>query len=146
MNSHRELADGLRDALTADGNLPVPLQALIAGTLVCARGGAPSRLGMAKVGGYSYGSSQNHYADLLEAIVDRLPAAVASMAGQADPVTAARLSEEVRRRDRTIAALRRELQVLAERQEHMRRYALALHERLRRLEGAGETAGVSDRS
>ncbi|NKX53627.1 hypothetical protein [Arthrobacter mobilis] len=149
MNTHRELAAALRDALNAEAQLPVPLQALIAGSVMCARGGAPSRLGMAKVGRYSYGSSQNHYADLLDAIVGRLPAVVAGMAaGGIDPATAARLGEEVRRRDETIAALRRELKALAERSEHVRRYALALHERVRTLEeqaageaGAGEVAG-----
>jgi hypothetical protein len=139
MNSNRELADAVRDALAGAEPLPVPLQALIAGTLMCARGGAPTRLGMAKVGGYSHGSSQTHYADLLDAIVDRLPAVVAAMAGGVDPVPVARLADELRRRDETIAALRRELKALAGRQEQVRRYALALHERLRAVE-AGAAA------
>jgi hypothetical protein len=134
MNSNRELAEAVRDALAGEGALPVPLQALIAGTLMCARGGAPTRLGMAKVGGYSHGSSQTHYADLLDAIVDQLPATVAAMAGGIDPVPVARLADEVRRRDETIAALRRELRALAGHQEQVRRYALALHERLRAVE------------
>lgn len=148
MNTHRELAAALSNALNAEAQPPVPLQALVAGSVICARGGAPTRLGMAKLGGYSYGSSQNHYADLLDAIVGRLPAVVAGMAaGGIDPATTARLAEEVRRRDETIAALRRELKVLTERCEHVRRYALALHERVRALEEqgageAGEAAGL----
>ncbi|MCG2621658.1 hypothetical protein LVY72_06980 [Arthrobacter sp. I2-34] len=140
MNSNRELAEAITDAL-AGGALPVPLQALVAGTLMCARGGAPTRLGMAKVGGYSNGSSQTHYADLLAAIIDRLPAAVAAMADDVDPVPAARLAAEVRRRDETIAALRRQVRALARSREQVRRYALALHERLRAVEAqAGEEA------
>jgi hypothetical protein len=135
MLTHRELAEAIRAALDTEGNLPVPLQALIAGTLICARGGAPSRLGMARLGRYSYGSSQTHYASLLEAIIARLPDEVAAMApGAADPATAARLSEELHRRDETIAALRRELRAVSGHQEQVRRYALALHERLRALE------------
>ena len=144
MTTHRDLAEALRDALAAGGSLPVPLQALIAGTLICARGAAPSRLGMSKVGGYSYGSSQSHYADLLDAIVEQLPAVVSAMAaGEVDPAAAARLSDELRRRDETIAALRRELREAAGRQEHVRRYALALHERLRAVEGGAAVRGGS---
>ena len=128
-------------ALDTEGDLPVPLAALIAGTLLCGRGAVPSRAAMAKLGRYSCGSSQTHYADLLAAIVRRLPEAVAAMdTGGIDPAAAARLAGELRRRDEIIAELRREVRELAGRQEQVRRYALALHEQVRELQAGEEAA------
>ena len=130
----RELSDAMVEALRAKGALPVPLKAMLAGTLMCARGGSPTRLGMSKVGGYSYGSSQNHYANLLDAIVERLPSFVAGMAtDEIDPVAAAQRRKDIRQRDETIAALRLELKSMTQKQETLRRYSLALHERLREI-------------
>lgn len=129
MNS-RELAAAIRDAL-GEESPPVPVRALVAAVLMCARGTAPSRLGMAKVGGYSYGSSQNNYADLLDALVDRLPHVVGEMvpADSVDPAAAAKLRDDLQQRDATIKRLRDEIADLKERHEHVRRYALALHQR-----------------
>jgi len=132
--TNREFAEALHTALLRE-DPPVPVRALIAGVLMCARGGAPTRLGMAKVGGYSYGSSQNHYGDLLDVLVDRLPEVTEAMAaGDGDPVAAARLRDEVQSRDRTIGELRHDLAAMRDRHENVRRYALALHERLRALD------------
>ncbi|PWB97819.1 hypothetical protein [Homoserinimonas hongtaonis] len=90
---------------------------------------------MSKVGGYSYGSSQNHYADLLDAIVEHLPGLVAGMAdGDVDPLAIAKARGDLQQRDETVARLRREAADLASRHEELRRYALALHERLRELD------------
>lgn len=140
MNS-RELADALREALRED-DPPVPVRALVAAVLMCARGGAPTRLGMSKVGGYSRGSSLNHYADFIDAVVQRLPRVVASMASDVgDPVAAARLREELQQRDETIAQLRTDLVGLTDRHEELRRYALALHERLRELDTRAAAEG-----
>lgn len=142
MMTTSDLAQALRQALSKD-DLPVPVRALVAGVLMCARGGAPSRLGMSKVGDYSYGSSQNHYSDLLDVLVDRLPKITASMSsGPVDPVEVAKLREDVQRRDRVIAELRQELRTREHRLENLRRYALALHERLRVLEEQGSQSGA----
>jgi hypothetical protein len=144
--TNRELAQAIRDALNSANSIPVPLRSLVAGTLMCARGGAPSKLGMSKVGNYSYGSSQNHYAELLVAIVDQLPRVVAEMAsGEIDPVTAARLRDELKQRDDTVRDLRRDLANVKQRHEELRRYALALHERLAEVEAqtaAGTGAAI----
>lgn len=141
----RELSDAMVEALNVEDALPVPLKAVIAGTLMCARGGSPTRLGMSKVGGYSYGSSQNHYANLLEAIVEHLPRVVAGMAAdEFDPVAAAQRGKDIRQRDETIAQLRREMRSMTQKQEALRRYALALHERLREIhfQQAAETGNT----
>lgn len=141
MTSSRELAGALRDALQ-DASPAVPLKAVVAAVLICARGGTPTRLGMAKTGGYSYGSSQTHYGDLLDALVEQLPHLVSAMSpGDDDPATAARLRSELREREATLASVRAELNELTERHEHVRRYALALHERLRTIE---EHGGLGD--
>ena len=97
---------------------------------MCARGGAPSRLGMSKLARYSYGSSQNNYADLLDALVERIPHVVGEMvpADSVDPAAAAKLRDDLQQRDATIARLRTELADLKERHEHVRRYTLALHQ------------------
>lgn len=135
MLTSRELARALRDALLEDP-VGVPVRALIAAALMCTRGDAPTRLGMAKVAGYSYGSSQTHYRDLLNALVERVPILIADMASDAgDPAAATRLRADLQHRDATIANLRSEYAALTERHEHLRRYALAMHGRLRDLEG-----------
>ena len=127
--SSRDLAAALRDALR-DETPPVPVRALVAAVLMCARGGAPSRLGMSKLARYSYGSSQNNYADLLDALVERIPHVVGEMvpADSVDPAAAAKLRDDLQQRDATIARLRTELADLKERHEHVRRYTLALHQ------------------
>lgn len=131
--NNREVADAIREALTGPEPLPVPLKALVAATLMCDRGGAPTRLGMSKVGGYSYGSSQNH--DLLDAIVNALPGVVAEMAeGEVDPVAAADLRKQLQQRDATVNDLRKDLAALTARHEDVRRDALALHERLNEVD------------
>lgn len=131
MNNH-SLSIAITDALRSGTELPVPLKALLAGTLICERGGAPTRLGMSKIGGFSRGSSLNHYADLLAAIVELLPRALMEMTSdQTDPVHAAALREDLHKRDETIQQLRVELAAQKRSQEDLRRYALAVHERLR---------------
>lgn len=112
---------------------------------MCAKGGAPTKLGMSKVGGYSYGSSQNHYAGLLEVLVTRLPEIIAGMSADGiDAQTASKLRRDLDNRNTTITGLRAELAELSERHEHTRRYALALHERLRRAdeEAAADNAAI----
>jgi len=95
--NNRDMASAITSVLRTGEPLPVPLRALIAATLICERGGAPSRLGMSKVGGFSYGSSQKHYADFLTALVEDLPAAVADMTSSTvDPVLAATLRSELK--------------------------------------------------
>ena len=128
--SSRDLAAAIRDALRED-TPPVPVRALVAAVLMCARGGAPSRLGMARLAKYSYGSSQNNYSDLLDALVERLPHVVGEMvpADSIDPAAAAKLRDDLQQRDATIERLRAELADLKERHEQVRRYALALHNR-----------------
>lgn len=140
----QDLAESIKDALMSPSTLPVPLRAVIAGTLMCARGGAPTRLGMATIGGYSYGSSQNHYSGLLDALVEQLPAAVASMAaGEFDPVAAAKVRADLQQRDGTLADLRRELAALTKRHENLRRYTLALHVQVRQLDEQRAAEGGS---
>lgn len=135
MTTSRELAQALTEALRED-RVAVPSRALIAAVVISARGGAPTRLGMAKVGGYSYGSSQTHYSDLLNALCERVPHLVAAMADDiVDPAAAARLRADLQQRDASLAKLRTEHAALTERHEHLRRYALAMHERLRAIEG-----------
>lgn len=135
MTTNRELAKALTEALTED-QVGVPTRALIAAVLMCARGSAPTRLGMSKVGGYSYGSSQTHYGDLLDALCEKVPGLVAEMADDiVDPAAAARLRDDLQRRDASLAALRAEHAALTQRHEHLRRYALAVHERLRAVDG-----------
>ncbi|MET0886471.1 MAG: hypothetical protein ABWX92_08475 [Mycetocola sp.] len=132
--STRELAQRIRDALGSDP-VPVPLRAVIAGTLMCAQGGAPTRLGMANVASYSYGSSQNHYSDLLDRLVEALPRVVAGMAvDDIDPLAMARARDGLRRRDQTIADLRAEIVSLKDRHEDIKRYALSADTRARELE------------
>ncbi|MGJ9371691.1 hypothetical protein [Nesterenkonia sp. CF4.4] len=143
--SNRDLAEAIDEALNARGargKPPVPLQALIAGVIICSQEKVPSRIGMAKVAGYSYGSSQKHYAALLTTIVDKVPTLVSEMtAGEIDANATARLTQELRQRDETIAHLRQELRAHTERQEHVKRYALALHERLRFMEEQAAAEG-----
>lgn len=135
MTTNRELAQTLTAALT-EGKAAVPTRAFIAAVLMCARGGAPTRLGMSKVGNYSYGSSQTHYSQLLDALCARVPDLVADMGNDVgDPAMAARLRNDLQQRDVSLAALRAEHAALTMRHEHLRRYALAIHERLRGLEG-----------
>ncbi|WP_284989489.1 hypothetical protein [Arthrobacter sp. efr-133-TYG-120] len=130
-----ELAIAITEILRAGGVVPVPLRAVIAATLMSERGGAPTRNGMAKVGGFSYGSSQNHYSDLLSAIVEELPRVLADMgSGGWDPVLAAKLRSDLQDRDATIKQLRSKVAELTDSQKHVRRYALALHERVRELD------------
>jgi hypothetical protein len=137
MTTSRELSQALTDAINED-QVAVPIRALIASVLMSARGGAPTRLGMSKVGGYSYGSSQTHYGDLLDALCERVPHLVADMATDiVDPAGAAKLRNDLQQRDASLAALRAENAALTERHEHLRRYALAVHERLRSIEGDG---------
>ncbi|SKC06943.1 hypothetical protein SAMN05660473_03928 [Arthrobacter sp. 49Tsu3.1M3] len=133
--NNRDMALAITSVLRTGEALPVPLRALIAAILICERGGAPSRLGMSKVGGFSYGSSQKHYADFLTSLVEDLPAAVADMTSNTtDPVLAANLLSDLQERDSTIRDLRSELAVLSQRHEHLRRYALAMHERIRAID------------
>lgn len=135
MTTSRELAQALADAVREE-QVAVPIRALIASVLMSARGGAPTRLGMSKVGGYSYGSSQTHYGDLLDALCEHVPHLVAEMADDIiDPAAAARLRDDLQQRDASLAALRADHAALTERHEHLRRYALAAHERLRAVEG-----------
>lgn len=134
----QELAKSITIALRSEGGLAVPLRALLAGTLMCERGGSPSRLGMSKVGKFSYGSSQNNYSDLLTAIVEELPRALDDMMSDGtDPVLAAKLRANLQDRDGTIRQLRRDLAVVEQSQEDLRRYALALHQRLGEIASQG---------
>lgn len=140
--NNRDMARAITDVLRTEESLPVPLRALIAATIMCERGGAPSRLGMSKVGGFSYGSSQKHYADLLTALVNDLPAAVTEMTSNAaDPVLAAKLMSDLQAREATIRDLRSELTALSDQYEDLRRYALAMHEKIRAVnaQAAAET-------
>ncbi|NUU06363.1 hypothetical protein [Leifsonia sp. C5G2] len=133
--NNKQIAAELTDALIEPEDLPVPLKALIAATVMSARGAAPTRLGMAKTGSYSYGSSQTHYAGLLDALIERIPAEVAEMAqGEVDPALAVQMRAELQQRDTTIASLRAELAMLASRHEELRKYALALHQRTSELD------------
>lgn len=144
----REQARAIVDCLESEEALPVPLKALIAGTLMCARGGSPTRLGMAKVANYSYGSSQAHYAGLLNAIVDRLPTLVAAMTlSDIDPVSASQLRKDLADRDSTISSLRAEVADLKFRREELRKYAIALHQRLHQVDQeAAATTGANVRT
>lgn len=142
VTNNRDLAMAITDALRNGAELPVPLKALLAATLMCERGGAPSRLGMSMIGGFSRGSSLNHYADLLAAIVDELPRVLLEMTSDGkDPVVAAKLRADLQERDATVQKLRAELSAQNRSQEGVKRYVLALHERLREIEAqaAAET-------
>jgi hypothetical protein len=133
--NNRDMAWAITSVLRAEESLPVPLRALIAAILICERGGAPSRLGMSKVGGFSYGSSQKHYADFLTALVEDLPRAVADMTSNTvNPVLAATLRSDMKERDETIRQLRSDLAALAQRHEDLRRYALAMHAAIRKID------------
>jgi hypothetical protein len=128
--NNKQIAAELTQALNETSELPVPLKALIAATVMSVRGAAPTRLGMAKTGSYSYGSSQTHYAGLLDALIERIPAEVAEMAqGEVDPALAVQMRADLQQRDATIATLRAELATRNARHEELRKYALALHQR-----------------
>ncbi|MDQ0259481.1 hypothetical protein [Sinomonas atrocyanea] len=145
--SAKELAEALRHALTSE-NVPVPLKALIAAVLAAAKGKAPTRLGMATIGRFSHGSSQTHYGALLDALVERIPAEVSAMVpGDIDPTAAARLRQELQKRDETISELRRDLSETLDRHASLQRYALALHHQVREQEQRDATeSGASVRT
>lgn len=133
--NNKQIAEALTATLTDSGDLPVPIQAMIAAVVMASRGAAPTRLGMAKTAGYSYGSSQTHYAALLDALITRIPTEVAEMAqGAVDPALATSLRAELQQRDATIAALRAEAATQKAQHEHVRKYALALHQRVAELD------------
>lgn len=131
----QQLATHLTHTLTEPGSLPVPLKALIAAAVMASRGAPLTRLGMAKTGGYSYGSSQTHYPGLLDALIERIPTEIAEAThDQADPALATRLRADIQQRDATITALRAERAALRDRLEELRKYALALHQRISELD------------
>lgn len=136
----RTLARALTELLNSPDELPVPIKAFIASVAICQRGAAPSRLGMAKTGNYSYGSSQTHYPELLSALIKRIPNEITRMSpSDHDPARAVHLQDELRQRDATIHDLRRAATAHMETTEHLRRYALALQQRVAELE-KGEAA------
>lgn len=130
-----DMARAITSVLRPNESLPVPIRALIAATLICERGGAPSRLGMSKVGGFSYGSSQKHYAEFLTALVENLPHVIGPMTSESvDPVLASTLRSELNERDETIRNLRKDMSALADKFENLRRYALAMHATIREID------------
>lgn len=144
--NNKQIAAELTEALIEPEDLPVPLKALIAATVMSARGAAPTRLGMAKTGSYSYGSSQTHYAGLLDALIERIPAEVAEMAqGEVDPALATQMRADLQQRDATIASLRAELVTVNARHEELRKYALALHQRTSELDQQAAQQGAAVR-
>lgn len=143
MTTNRELAAILATIMSGSEPLPVPLQALIAGTLLSANGEPVSKAGMARIGKYSHGSAHKHYNELLVTLQHRIPLEISRMNDDdRDPITITQLRAELTERDATIDGLREQLSTASENIENVRRYALALHQQVHDLEAqAASTEG-----